>query len=78
MSLTASPEICLNILKESEIMKSNLLKREDLTPICPYCETELKDIYYQEKGPGFLASKTVVYFCPHCNKVLGVARSNMG
>lgn len=59
-------------------MKANFVKRDDIAPICPYCDIGLKDIYYQEKGPGFIASKTTIYFCPHCNKVLGIAKSNMG
>ncbi|AFK06699.1 hypothetical protein Theba_0993 [Mesotoga prima MesG1.Ag.4.2] len=31
----------------------NLLRRDDLTPKCPYCEGELTELYYKTKGPGF-------------------------
>lgn len=59
-------------------VKVNLTKRDDITPLCPNCGAELNDMYYQEKGAGFMVSKTVIYFCPYCSKVIGIARSNMG
>ena len=49
--------------------------RDDITPICPFCEKELNEIYYNSKGSGFLESKNVVYFCPHCLKILGFGQN---
>jgi len=56
----------------------NIIKKEELKPKCPYCESDLSDIFFKQKGPGLLFSKTAVYFCPHCRKVLGIGRSNIG
>lgn len=38
-------------------------------PLCPYCEKELDTIERINKG--FFTS-TVIYICPHCNKVLSI------
>ncbi|HNS35735.1 MULTISPECIES: hypothetical protein [unclassified Mesotoga] len=55
-----------------------LVRKEELNPKCPHCESELPEIFFKQKGPGLLLSKTVVYFCPYCHKVLGIGRSNIG
>jgi uncharacterized protein with PIN domain len=49
----------------------SLVQRDDVTPICPYCEVELHDVSFQELS-GFLGRR-YVYFCPQCHKVLGLS-----
>ena len=55
--------------------KSRCLKfteRDDLAPKCPYCEKELEEVYMKRRGVGFFfADRKVIFFCPHCLKVLG-------
>jgi hypothetical protein len=55
----------------------NVIKRNDLTPLCCHCSKELAEVYAKTKGPGFVVGKDVMYFCPHCRKVLGFAQSRM-
>jgi len=55
----------------------NTIKRNDLTPKCPHCGEELPEIYYRGTGSGFVEGRDVVYFCPHCTKVIGVGQSRM-
>lgn len=54
-----------------------LLDREDLVPDCPHCEQPLPEVY--RKGTGFPLGqgRTLVYFCPHCNKVIGFAQGRV-
>ena len=52
-------------------------KRDDLVPICPYCNAELTEVYAKSKGAGFIEGKNMLYFCPHCKKVLGFGQSRM-
>jgi hypothetical protein len=54
-----------------------ITKRDDLKPVCPFCEKELEDIYVKTRGLGWLEGKNVVYFCPYCLKVLGLGQSRM-
>lgn len=54
-----------------------IVKRDDLAPICPHCETELREVYKKSKGAGFVVGRNVVYFCPHCRKVLGFGQGRM-
>ena len=54
-----------------------VVKREDLTPVCPHCEQELTEVYAKTKGVPFIQGTNVVYFCPHCNKVLGFGHGRM-
>ncbi len=53
------------------------VKRDDLTPLCPYCSKELTEVYAKSQGSGFIVGKNTMYFCPHCSKVLGFAQSRM-
>lgn len=48
--------------------------RPDLVPVCPHCEEPLYEVY--RKGAGFplVQGRTLVYFCPNCLKVLGLAQ----
>ena len=55
----------------------NIVKRNDLAPRCGHCEKELSEVYAKTKGSGFVVGKDVLYFCPHCRKVLGFAQSRM-
>jgi hypothetical protein len=56
----------------------NLVRREDVNPVCPHCNQSLPDVFYKAKGPGwFFFPRTAIYFCPHCRKVLGLGQSKM-
>lgn len=46
-------------------------EKYDMTPLCPHCEVELREIWYRMLS-AFLG-KRYVYFCPSCRKVLGVS-----
>lgn len=54
-----------------------IVKREDLSPICPHCGQELTEVYTRSKGVPFVQGTNVVYFCPHCRKVLGFGQGRM-
>lgn len=54
-----------------------VVKRNDLTPLCPHCSKQLTEVYSKTRGAGFVVGKDVMYFCPHCRKVLGFAQSRM-
>jgi len=54
-----------------------IVKREDLTPECPHCEEELPEVHARAKGVPFVQGTNVVYFCPHCRKVLGFGHGRM-
>ncbi len=55
----------------------NVVRRDDLVPLCPHCEAGLAEVYTRTKGTGFVEGKNAVYFCPHCLKVLGFGQSRM-
>ena len=43
----------------------------DITPVCPYCKYELRNVFYREmKGD---LGKRCLYFCPECKSTLGVS-----
>ena len=48
-----------------------LEERPNISPICPHCNQALQVIWYQELR-AFLGRR-YIYFCPYCNKVLGVS-----
>lgn len=48
-----------------------LERKDDVSPVCPYCQQSLGGIWYQELQ-GVLG-KRYIYFCPGCKKVLGVS-----
>jgi hypothetical protein len=54
-----------------------LVKREDLSPVCPHCGSELTEVYMRAKGVPLIQGSNVVYFCPHCLKVLGFGQGRM-
>lgn len=54
-----------------------IVKREDLAPKCPHCEQELHEVYAKARGVPLIQGTNVVYFCPHCHKVLGIGHGRM-
>ena len=46
-------------------------ERDDVTPICPHCDTQLGTLYFRTMR-AFLGRR-YVYFCGACRKVLGVS-----
>ena len=46
-------------------------KREDARPICPHCETALRDVFFQQLAG--MMGKRFIYFCGACRKVLGIS-----
>ena len=53
------------------------VKRDDLSPLCPHCERELTEVYTKAKGVPLVQGTNIVYFCPHCRKVLGFGHGRM-
>ncbi|MDJ0909212.1 MAG: hypothetical protein QNI99_08450 [Woeseiaceae bacterium] len=64
-------------MSNAEARPLNIVKRDDLMPLCPHCGQELSEIYAKSQGAGFVMGKDTMYFCPHCSKVLGFAQSRM-
>ena len=54
-----------------------LIDRNDLTPLCPHCAREITEVYRRGTGVALGQGRTVVYFCPHCRKVLGFAQGRV-
>ncbi len=48
-----------------------LVEKKEVTPICPYCQAHLSEVWYRELPT--LLGKRYIYFCPNCNKVMGVS-----
>lgn len=48
-----------------------LQERNDVTPICPHCESELHVIWFRELRAWL--GRRFLYFCPNCRKSLGVS-----
>ncbi len=48
-----------------------MLKREDVQPLCPHCATGLRSVWYQQLSGMF--GRRYIYFCGTCHKVLGVS-----
>jgi uncharacterized protein with PIN domain len=55
----------------------NIVKRDDLVPLCSHCSRELTEVYSKSKGVPFIQGTNILYFCPHCRKVLGFGQSRM-
>ena len=53
------------------------VKREDLLPVCPHCERELTEVHTKSKGSPLIQGNNIVFFCPHCRKVLGFGQGRM-
>lgn len=54
-----------------------VVERSDLVPRCPHCDEGLPEVYTRERGVPLGQGRTVMYFCPHCLKVLGFAQGRM-
>jgi hypothetical protein len=48
-----------------------LEEKEEIAPLCPHCETEIRRVWFQ-KIPG-VAGKRYLYYCSNCRKALGVS-----
>lgn len=48
-----------------------LQERNDVTPICPHCEKDLKVVCFREIRAWL--GRRYLYFCPKCRKTLGVS-----
>ncbi|MDH4217716.1 MAG: hypothetical protein OEY18_00510 [Candidatus Aminicenantes bacterium] len=48
-----------------------LVEKNDITPICPHCNTLLNTIAFRELRRFF--GRRYIYFCSGCQKVLGVS-----
>ena len=46
-------------------------ERADLRPICPHCQTNLREVLVQHLSG--VMGKRFVYFCGTCHKVLGIS-----
>ena len=64
-------------MRKANAIPLNIIKRNDLAPLCCHCEKELTEVYSKSKGSGFVEGRDVMYFCPHCMKVLGFGQSRM-
>jgi len=62
---------------DKQNLELKLTERDDLSPVCPHCGAVLNEIYMRTKGVPIFTADNCVYFCPHCLKVLGIARSRM-
>ncbi|NNE94658.1 MAG: hypothetical protein HKN24_01365 [Acidimicrobiales bacterium] len=54
-----------------------LIDREDVAPICPHCDNDLEHVLRRGTGFPLGQGRTLVYFCPHCRKVLGFAQGRV-
>ena len=53
-----------------------VIKAENEDPICPHCNEKLKSVKAKAFKTGWLSvTEKYVYFCPHCDKVLGIGQS---
>ncbi|MCD5426121.1 MAG: hypothetical protein LRZ92_06675 [Methanosarcinaceae archaeon] len=45
-------------------------------PCCPFCEKEINEIKTKQIDTGWLKmTEKYIYFCPCCQKVLGIVQS---
>lgn len=51
--------------------------RDDLTAVCPHCSHEITEVYARRKGAPYIEGRTLMFFCPHCRKVLGFGKERM-
>ena len=54
-----------------------VVERQDLLPLCSHCGKELTEVYRRSRGVGLFVGRNIVFFCPHCRKVLGFGQSRM-
>ena len=49
----------------------HLKEKNDVVPVCPHCEARLTTVWFRELR-GTLGRR-YLYFCPVCEKVLGLS-----
>ena len=54
-----------------------VVERDDLSPVCPYCEAELAEVYSRKRGTPMVQGRSLVFFCPTCRKILGFGQERM-
>ena len=50
-------------------------------PICPFCEQQLREVKFKNlmgAGGFWIPNKKIIFFCPHCKKVLGNSDADTG
>ena len=55
----------------------NVVERPDLVPVCSFCNLDLHEIHMQKRGFPLFQGQTMIFFCPHCKKVLGFGQGRM-
>jgi formamidopyrimidine-DNA glycosylase len=63
-----------NLYDEREVSKIGNIEakeKKDEHPLCPHCGARIEELWFRQLT-GFLG-KRYVYFCPHCQKILGVS-----
>jgi hypothetical protein len=48
-----------------------VVRRDDVVPICPFCETDLPEIHMRKLRRGFGMGRGFIFICPNCRKVIG-------
>jgi uncharacterized protein with PIN domain len=49
----------------------NMIETESETPICPYCENNIIEVFAKKIKSNF--GVRFIYFCKRCKKVLGIS-----
>ena len=70
-------ETRVDAMRKSSGKPLTVVKRNDLNPMCCHCGKELTEVYSKSRGAGYIEARDVMYFCPHCMKVLGFGQSRM-
>lgn len=52
-------------------MALKLEERDDLLPLCPHCAEPLEKLFFRRVRE-LVAGKRLAYFCPHCQRLLGL------
>jgi uncharacterized protein with PIN domain len=52
-------------------MALKLEERDDLLPLCSHCAEPLEKLFFRRIRE-VVAGKRLAYFCPHCQRLLGV------
>ena len=52
----------------------DIVERDDITPQCPTCRSELPEIYAKRRGAPIFQGRTIMFFCPNCHTVLGMGQ----
>jgi hypothetical protein len=49
----------------------DLKEKKEVTPICPHCQQRLDEVWFRKLSSTL--GRRYIYFCPSCQKVLGVS-----